>query len=181
MMSKIDCVRLHQPMDDFFPLWDPIVKKLSAHQRCFLDLLIEQMAIQIISPTPMDVIIDEYREAITLWLERIFVSKVYTPAVKRAKIDYNDIMMTCMYNVNFWTVRLARCIMGAPQHKIVKKIYAERFEYRLSNFEDGKPYLPQEQQEQQDDGTRVVEDDDGEEEGGWRPAKHWVPKPFGMV
>ena len=162
-------------MDDFFPYWDPIVKKLSAHQQCFLDLLIDQMAIQITYPTPMDVTVDEYREAITMWLERIFVSKVYSAAVKRAKINHYEIVLTGIYNANFWTIRLLRCIMAAPQHKIIKELFAEKLEEIWRKFGGGKPHS------QEGDGTTPVRADEGEEEGGWKRAKNWVPKPFGMV
>lgn len=168
--------KLHDPMDDFFPLWDPLIKKLSAHQRCFLDLLVDQMARQMVLRTNMDVSIDEYREAITLWLERIFVSKGYTAAVKRAKISYGDIMLTCIYNVNCWTVRLARRIMEAPQHEIVKNVYAGRLEVIWSEFGGEKRHV-----QENADGSTLVGKDDGGKEGEWDPAQHGGPNPFGTV
>ena len=118
-------------MDDFFPLWDPLIKKLSKHQLCFLEVLTDAMAIQIALPTCRDISTDPYREAITMWLERIFASKLYAPVLKRAKLDYSSILSTCLNSPNQWTIRLAKCIMRAPSHDLEKAMYSDRLEKLL--------------------------------------------------
>ena len=52
-------------MEEIFPVWDSLLKMLSSKQERFLALLVDEMAIHIISPSLMDVTIDTYREVIT--------------------------------------------------------------------------------------------------------------------
>lgn len=198
-------------MDDYFPLWDPLIKKFSAHQLDFLEVLTDQLAIQMILPTCLDVSIDPYREAAMLWLERIFTTTFYATPIIRARIDYNDILSTCMNCQNHWSVRLAQSIMEAPKRTVEKAIYGKRLEKAIQNLAEPR-WVPivQHDAATASRGGKVLarsgmilqsgtdktsksngvpepsidaEDDDGDPAvGGWQRWKgNWHPKDIGMV
>ena len=74
----------------------------------------------------LDITIDTYREAITMWLEQIHTNKGWVAAVKRGKLDDNVIMETCLQNPNHWTIRLAGSIVESSSHRIAKAVYKDR-------------------------------------------------------
>jgi len=203
--------RLHSSMDDYFSLWDPLIKKVSAHQLDFLEVLTDQLAIQMILPTCLDVSIDPYRQAVMLWLERIFTSKLYATPIIRAKIDYNDILSTCMNCQNHWSVRLAQSIVQAPRRTFEKAIYGERLEKAIQDLAEPRwvpivqhdaKSIPREDKAFAESGSNLqsgadktsnsdgitepsldAKDDDGDAAvGGWQRWKgKWHPKDIGMV
>ena len=113
-------------MDEVFSSWDSLLRKLTSHQPRFLTMLTDEMLVHLISPSMLDITIDNYREAIAMWLEQIYTTKGWASAIKRGKLDENVIMETCLQNPNHWTVRLARKIIESSSHKIAKEIYADR-------------------------------------------------------
>ena len=113
-------------MDEVFPLWDSLLKKLTLHQSHFLTMLTDEMLVHLISPSMLDITIDTYREAITVWLERIYTTKGWAAATKRGKMDENVIMQTCLQNQNHWTIRLASAIIASSGRKIAKEVYEDR-------------------------------------------------------
>lgn len=196
-------------MDDYFPLWDPLIKKFSAHQLDFLEVLTDQLAFQMILPTCLDISIDPYREAVMLWLERIFTSKTYATSTIRAKIDYNDILSTCMNCQNHWSVRLAQSMMEGPKRTVERSIYGERLEKAIHDLAEprwvlilqpdaekvsrtekaiaGSSLQSGVDETSQSDGviepSLDAEADDGDPAvGGWQKWKgKWHPKDIGMV
>ncbi len=113
-------------MDEVFPLWDSLLKKLIPHQSHFLSMLTEEMLVQLISPSMLDITIDTFREATTLWLEQIYTTKIWAAAIKRGKVDDSVVMETCLQNQNHWTVRLAVAVIGSSGHKIAREVYGDR-------------------------------------------------------
>lgn len=198
-------------MDDYFLLWDPLIKKISAHQLDFLEVLTDQLAFQMILPTCLDVTIDPYREAVTLWLERIFTTKIYATPIIRARIDYNDILSTCMNCQNHWSVRLAQSIIEAPKGTVEKAIYGDRLEQAIKDLAEprwipivrhGAGTAPQKDEAAAGSGPTLrssanktskskgvvepclgAEDDDEEPQvGGWQKWQgKWHPKDIGMI
>lgn len=113
-------------MDEVFPLWESLLKKLTSHQSHFLIMLTDEMLVQLILPSMLDVTIDTFREAITMWLEQIYTTKGWAAATKRGKLDESVVMETCLQNQNHWTVRLAVAVIGSSGHKIAKEVYVDR-------------------------------------------------------
>ena len=130
--------RLGRHMEEMFPVWDSLLKMLSSKQERFLALLVDEMAIHIISPSLMDVTIDSYREVITMWLTHIFTSEIWAAPIKNGKLDDNSIVPTCLQNPNHWTLKLASAISDAPSHKIAKDVYGKRINKAVSEHAKSK-------------------------------------------
>lgn len=185
-------------MDEVFPIWDGLLKLLSSHQERFLSLLVDDMAIHIISPSLMDVTIDTYREVITMWLTHIFTSEIWAATIKHSKLDDNSIVPTCLQNPNHWTLKLASAIFDAVGHKIAKDVYGERIRKAVAEHAKSKEpiiqIVPTDKYESllpshrawleregsfQEDVGGLEEDPEG---GGWERWKGtWVSKPVGLV
>lgn len=192
-------------MEEIFPVWDSLLKMLSSKQERFLALLVDEMAIHIISPSLMDVTIDTYREVITMWLSHIFTSEIWAAPIKNGKLDHNSIVPTCLQNPNHWTLKLASAISDAPSHKIAKDVYGKRINKAVSEHAKSKEpiirtissenheiLLPSyrawlESEEGLNEQARIAKDDAGgleedPEGGGWERWKGtWVSKPVGLV
>ena len=180
-----------------FLVWDPFIVKLSLHQRPFFKALTDQLSIQLALPSgPMDISIDRYREAVTMWLEHIFATKEYVPTIKRAKYDLNNILSTCVNCQNFWTVCLARLIMSVPGYEATKKNYRERVNNAIPHLAAGPnpSILDSTTTNTQEEEAKSAEEQAKEEEakskfkeelypGGWLPVnkKLWQPTPFGII
>ena len=128
-------------MDATFTLWDSLLRKLTFHQSNFLTMLTDEMMIFLISPSMLDITLDTYREAVAMWLERIYTTKGWVAAIKRAKLDDNVLMETCLQNQNQWTVRLAVTLVRSSGHKMAKEIYGERVAEAAENVIT-KPKIP---------------------------------------
>ena len=118
--------RLGHQMDEVFPSWDSLLKKLTLHQSYFLTMLTDEMLICLISPSMLDIAVDAYREAMTMWLEQIYTTRGWATTTKRGKLDDNVVMETCLQNPNHWTVRLAVAVINSSSHKIAKEVYEDR-------------------------------------------------------
>lgn len=161
-------------MEDFVELWDPMLKQLIARQPRFLISLMDRMAMELSTPPRGAVQDDPKSEAVTIWLERLFTSEVYSSAIKRARVAHDGIMTTCLNCPNYWTIRLARCIMESSQD--LKEIYSSPFRKRI----DLTRKVGESHAEEQ--GTpRLQNSTNSEGQGSWNPATNWVPKPFGSV
>ena len=115
--------RLGARMDDVFILWDGLLRRLTNHQRLFLILLTNEMSLFLIQPSMLDTKIDEYREAITLWLEHIYTDDQWAAACKRGNLDINVILSTCLMNPNYWTLHLAARIIEDSKYKLIRNTY----------------------------------------------------------
>lgn len=190
-------------MDNTFSMWDSLLKKLTAHQEQFLIILVDEMAIQISSPSTMDTRIDPHREAITMWLEHICSAKDWAAAVKRGKLSYSALLSTCLQNPNHWTIHLASSIINTPGCKEAKAIYKDRVAGAVADqahlvrsvartsFIESPDRLqsseracgevqPQENWELSRPMLRNSLEDS--EIGGWHKWKGtWVSKPIGMI
>ncbi len=133
--------RLGRHMDEVFPLWESLLKKLTSHQSHFLIMLTDEMLVRLISPSMLDVTIDSFREAIAMWLERICTTKGWVPATKRGKLDDSVIMETCLQNPNHWTVRLAVTMIESSDHKVAKEVYVDRVSKAADDL-NTKPKVP---------------------------------------
>lgn len=190
-------------MDEVFPMWDSLLKMLSSQQARFLALLVDEMAIQIISPSLMDVTLDTYREVITMWLTHIFTSEKWAAAIKYCKLDDHSIVPSCLQNPNYWTLKLASAILDAAGHKIAKEVYGERITRAVAEHAkqkepiisraistdsllpshrawlESEEGLKQQARIAQGDAAGLDEDPEG---GGWERWKGtWVSKPVGLV
>ena len=136
-------------VEDHFLIWDPLIKKLSKHQSSFLRTLTEGIVREIIRSTCDRISNDQYREAMTMWLEHIFTSNVCRPVLRRAKLGCSGILSACFSSPSQWTLRLARSIMEAPGNGLEKAMYDERlmlilqdeikFPEQSSNVQKGDP------------------------------------------
>ncbi len=133
--------RLGHQWDEVFPWWDSLLKKLTSHQSYFLTMLIDEMLIHLISPSMLDIAVDAYREAITMWLKQIYTTKGWAAATKRGKLDDNIIMETCLQNPNHWTIRLAVAVTDSSSHKIAKEVYEDRVKKAATEL-NSKPRVP---------------------------------------
>lgn len=192
-------------MDEVFPIWNSLLKLLSSQQERFLALLVDEMAISIISPSLMDVTIDTYREVITMWLTHIFTAEKWAAPIKRVKLDENSIIPTCLQNPNHWTLKLTSALFDAPGHKRLKDVYGKRISKAVAEHAESKEpiirtistenyggLLPShrawlETEEGLNEQARIVQEDAGgldedPEGGGWEMWKGtWVSKPVGLV
>lgn len=196
---------LGRHMDEVFPVWDSLLKMLSAQQERFLAQLVDEMAMHIISPSLMDMTIDTYREVITMWLTHVFTSENWAATIKHGKLDDNFIVPTCLQNPNHWTLKLASAIFDAPGHKVAKDVYGERISKAVTEHAKAKEpiirtmstdshhsLLPShlawlESEEGLREQARIAQGDAGGSEedpegGGWERWKGtWVSKPVGLV
>ena len=121
---------MHRPcesVEEHFLIWDSLIKKLLKYQCNFLRDLTEGMVTEIILSTCERISDDQYREAMTRWLEHIFTSNVYRPVLRRAKLGCSGILSACLSSPSSWTVRLARSITEAPGNNLEKAMYDDRF------------------------------------------------------
>lgn len=187
-------------MEDLFSLWDDLLKQLAFHQGPFLALLTNALMKKITSPWLLiEPKVDSVREAVTLWLLRIYVSKEWSVARKRGKLSADALLSTCMQNPNHWTNYIAMTIVEDADHKRAKEIYGDRIaaavmkeaapedletrEIPAANLEDllasHQEWLKttrglKEQANDIANSTRTV--------GGWEKRRGpWIPKPFGTI
>ena len=120
-------------VEDHFLIWDSLIKKLSKHQSNFLRDLTEEIVREIILSTSERISNDQYREAMTMWLEHIFTSNVYRPVLRRAKLGCSGILSACLSSPSRWTLRLARSMMEAPGNDVEKAMYDDRFRLFLQD------------------------------------------------
>ncbi len=197
--------RLGRHMDEVFPIWDGLLKKLAPQLENFLPMLTDEMVIHIISPSLMDVVIDPYREAVTMWLVHIYTTKDWAPTIKRIKSECGSILLSCLQNPNHWTLQLAIAIVDAPGHSVAKEIYGERIMKLVAEHSRSKAPIVQsisldsvdlllpsqrawlESEEGLSEQRRVLRQEGmnrGEESevGGWAKWKGaWISRPIGLV
>ena len=172
MLSANNTTRLGSKMDHVFELWDDLLKRLTVHQRNFLLTLTDEMSILIIQRSLLDVRIDEYREAVAMWLEHIYTDKVWKGARLRGKLDVNTIMHTCMMNPNYWTLPLAVAIIEDPMYPGAKSRYSDIIFKAMKTY--NIPYQRDNPETMEAlANTQAVTVEDGK--------VPWVPTPIGCV
>lgn len=115
--------RLGTPITTIFPIWSPLLKLLVFHQRRFLPLLVDAMLLPLIAPSRLDIALDDYREALYLWLLEICTSATWKRARKRGLLVFDSVLMTCVTVPNYWTLRLAVEVMDAEVETGVRDKY----------------------------------------------------------
>lgn len=180
-------------MDEIYPIWDRLLQQLALRQERFLTTLTDEMAVQIISPSLMDVTIDPYREVITNWLMHIYTSKQWGAMPKQSKLEDDCILSTCLQNPNHWTLKLATTMINTPDRKLAKETYGERVleaqsistEYPLHLLPSQRAWLEtheglQEQERSLQENILSLGED--AEVRRWEKLKEgWIAKPIGLV
>ena len=192
-------------MDEVFSVWDDLLKSLASRQTQFLTIFTDEMVLHIISPSFMDVMIDTYREAVTMWLVHIYTTEEWAATIELVKLDDHSVLSTCLQNPNHWTLELATAIIDSPHHKEAQEIYGERVRRAIANqslsknaiiktisVEDLDYLLPSqrtwlETEEGLEEQAKTPEinagvSGDDTEVGGWEKWKRgWISKPIGVV
>ncbi|KAL9117960.1 MAG: hypothetical protein Q9187_005499 [Circinaria calcarea] len=114
---------LGTPLTNVFSLWSPLLKILVFHQRRFLPLLADAMLLPLIAPSRLDVTLDDYREALYLWLLEVCTSPAWKRARKRGLLVLDSVLMTCVTVPNYWTLRLAVGVMDAEVETGMRERY----------------------------------------------------------
>lgn len=190
-------------MEEVFSWWDVLLKQLTLHQKLFLTLLIDEMLIHLIAPSTMDVKIDTYREAVTMWLVHISTTKGWAASAKRGKLNEDSILSTCLQNPNHWTIHLASAVIHDPSRMKYKEIYGERVAKAAAEMVNTHDHitcsisvenldllLPSQRAWLETDeglseqatrlGKPITSEDDPEV--GWEKWKGaWISKPIGMI
>lgn len=197
--------RLRHHMDEVFPMWDNLLKTLASRKPQFLTIFTDEMVLPLISPSFMDVTIDVYREAITMWLIHITTAKEWSATIKADKFNDHSMLSTCLQNPNHWTLKLATAILDAPGHKAAQETYGERVKRAMAEHSASKDpiiktisvenldrLLPSqcawlESEEGLEAQSKMSQMDavdarDDAEVGGWGKWKgSWISKPIGVV
>ena len=118
--------RLGSEMCDVFLLWDELLRRLVFHQNTFLILLTDEMSLAIVQPSLVDVTVDEYREAMVMWLQHIFTDKAWDRARRRSLVVVDTILITFITNPNYWMLKLATIIIDDPHYTKVRTRYGEQ-------------------------------------------------------
>jgi ribosomal biogenesis protein LAS1 len=191
VIPNIDRPRLSYTMDGLFSSWDGLLKQLTFHQAEFLILLTEALAMRLISPFLMEPKIDTYREAVTSWLIHIYVSKEWSAARKRGKVNPQALLSTCLQNPNTWTSRIASAIVSEPCHKSTKDIFGARVAAlameQAALEASASPRIPAEDLDNvlASYATWLETTDvrnPRPHEGGWQKMEgRWTSKPFGTI
>lgn len=192
-------------MDEVFSIWDSLLKNLASRQNQFLTIFADEMVIPIISPSFMDVTIDTYREAVTMWLIHFYTAKEWSATIKRGKLDDHSVLSTCLQNPNHWTLKLAHAIIESPGRKAAQETYGERVRRAVVEQSSSKePMIKTISVENLDrllpSQRAWLETEEGLEEqaktwqmnagfprddaevGGWEKWQGgWISKPIGMV
>jgi hypothetical protein len=191
--------RLGGTMDDLFSLWDNLLKQLAFHQGPFLALLTKELVKKIISPSLTEPKLDRFREAATLWLLQICVSKEWSVARKRGKLGVDALLSTCLQNPNHWTNYIATMIVHDADHQRAKEIYGDRIAVAVmeeaaaedletrrisaANLEDQPASHRVRLEATGVLGERANDRDNSAlSVGGWGKWRgQWTSKPFGMI
>lgn len=65
------------------------------------------MLLPLIAPSRLDIALDDYREALYMWLLEICTSPAWERARERGLLVLDGVLMTCVTVPNYWTLRLA--------------------------------------------------------------------------
>ena len=182
-------------------MWGGLLRKLTFHQRPFLNLLTEKLIAQIISPSLIDPKVDVHRETIHFWLLEIYTSPEWSSARKKGKINAEDLLVICLENPNLWTDSIACPLANQPVCRKLSQIYKDRITIPVIMTMQAAPHdslaskitkekltallAYQQVWLEELEISRRGDNDAGSPKqsvGGWQKwVGGWTAKPFGMV
>ena len=149
--------------------WDPLLKSISAHQKPFLTLLVQEMTFRLVAPSRLDISTDTHREAMVGWLEHLLVDKDWAGIRKRSGVDGSQVISTCFQCPNLWTAKLSKSLVSHSGFQQIKTIFGREvaaLDAPRSNEPDSL-----------DEGNMATQD-----LGGWHTIQGiWTPRPIGLI
>lgn len=193
--------RLGDTMDGAISVWGSLLRQLTFHQRSFLNILSQKLITQITSPSLIEPEVDTHREAVHFWLLEIYLSRDWSSARKRGKINAEDLLLSCLQNPNLWTGKITFAIINQPSSRRLNTIYEDRIAAPLRMTARATSQSPQPSKISDKDLADLLAyqqvwleeaEKPGQQEGGsgspklaaggWRKCTgEWTAKPFGTV
>ena len=162
-------VRAETAMPSLYETWDPLLKSVSAHQKPFLFLLVQEMISHLVTPSKLDVATDTHRKIITMWLEHMFTEDDWIVPRKRSGVDGSTVVPSCVQCPNVWTARLLEALLSQQAFQQFKVIYNKQ-------ITSSAPYQVTESDSLVKERTMI------KEPGGWQIMQGpWTPRPIGLI
>lgn len=164
-----DQTRFEAAMPSTHTTWDPLLKSISAHQKSFLSLLVQDMVFHLVAPSVLDISTDTYREAMVIWLEYLLLDKDWAATRRRSGVDGSHVISTCFQCPNIWTAKLSKLLISNTSFQKIKSVYGKEVAAldapgsNVSTSPDEERMAPR-------------------EPGRWQTVKGtWTPKPIGLI
>ncbi|KAF2103879.1 Las1-domain-containing protein [Rhizodiscina lignyota] len=193
-------------MSGAFILWDPLLLKLALSVRRSLVEFVLRMLHILTSPSALVESEDPYKEAISRWIEHVFVSTTWARRRKMSKDGLRqlrtEVVRECTLSSEYWTQALARklTITGDARFREqwLEVVEANHLEESPREAEGDTQVTLVEENLSRDDTGDAESSDEGHEEygdhimaqstfsakdyGGWQPYPGiWRPVPIGIV
>lgn len=121
-----------------FPIWDPLLKRLSMRQSGFLHMLSYEMLKQLITTPDADPLVDKSEESVVMWLEHIYTAREWDKAFTHGDLDDLNLVSTCLQTPNQWTTRLAESIIKCPERVRAQQMFGERVAKAVDGKKNGE-------------------------------------------
>lgn len=97
-------------MEGAFAIWGNLLRRLSVHQKRFLEILLGRMSYIVAQTSQLALQLDAFREAVSIWILHIFTSDPWTqPRTKDLVSQLRGMIVNdCIMDPNCWSTPLAR-------------------------------------------------------------------------
>ena len=166
-------------MDEAFEKWDSLLQRVTAQQRPFLAILVDEMLLRIVQPydpTARRPEPDVTRDTLLAWLQRIHLDESWLETREYAGVDARATVRACLASPGSWTTRLAQDIVDAPGYEETESQYRADIAEVKEAME--RKAAPAPKTYQASPGALALMEAWEKGEGD---ELAWVPKPIGMA